>query len=38
VRHLTEDGDGVPDAKAAVQDILGTFPYISTVHIISSCA
>lgn len=23
VRHLTEDGDGVPDARAAVQDILG---------------
>jgi hypothetical protein len=23
VRHLTGDGDGVPDARAAVQDILG---------------
>jgi hypothetical protein len=25
VRHLTEDGDGVPDARAAVQDILGQY-------------
>jgi hypothetical protein len=37
VRHLTEDGDGVPDARAAVQDILGQycvyFCFISVLRI-----
>ena len=38
VRHLTEDGDGVPDARAAVQDILGTVPtYHKVISLYIEC-
>jgi hypothetical protein len=33
VRHLTEDGDGVPDARAAVQDILGQYCVVHLLYL-----
>jgi hypothetical protein len=37
VRHLTEDGDGVPDARAAVQDILGQYFVVPVCFIYLQC-